>query len=50
MNNHLRTHGSEGAAEPGRDGLGLVGPGQPAWPTLRVGSALLSLNPKDLQP
>jgi hypothetical protein len=26
VHNHLRTHGSEGATEPGRDGHGPVGP------------------------
>jgi hypothetical protein len=50
VHNHLRTHGSEGATGPGRDGPGPVGPGQPAQPTLVVGSARLSLHPKDLQP
>jgi hypothetical protein len=50
MHNHLRTHGSEGATEPGRDGPGPVGPGRPTWPTPGVGSAPLSLHPKDLQP
>jgi hypothetical protein len=33
LHNHLRTHGSEGATKPGRDGPGSVGPGRPAWPT-----------------
>jgi hypothetical protein len=46
----MGTHGSEGATEPGRDGPGPVGPSRPAWPTPRVGSAPLSLHPKDLQP
>jgi hypothetical protein len=38
VHNHLRTHGSEGATEPGRDGLGPVGPSRPAWPTPGFGS------------
>jgi hypothetical protein len=46
----MRTHGSEGATEPSRDGPGLVGPSRPAWPTPRVGSAPLSLHSKDLNP
>jgi hypothetical protein len=46
----MRTHGSEGATEPGMDGPGPVGPSRPAWPSHRVGSAPLSLHPKDLQP
>jgi hypothetical protein len=50
VHNHLRTHGSEGATEAGRIGLGLVGPGRPAQPSSGVGSAPLSLHPKDLQP
>jgi hypothetical protein len=29
----MRTHGSEGATEPGRDGPGPVGPSRPAWPS-----------------
>jgi hypothetical protein len=29
----MRTHGREGATEPGQDGPGPVGPGRPAWPT-----------------
>jgi hypothetical protein len=33
VHNHLRTHGSEGATEPGRDGPGPVGPGRPTQPT-----------------
>jgi hypothetical protein len=41
MHNHMRTHGSEGATEPGRDGPGPVGPSRPAWPTSGVGSAPL---------
>jgi hypothetical protein len=32
--NYMRTHGREGATEPGQDGPGPVGPSQPAWPTL----------------
>jgi hypothetical protein len=50
VHNHMRTHGSEGATEPGRDGHGSVSPSRPVWPTLSVGSAPLSLHPKDLQP
>jgi hypothetical protein len=46
----MRTHGSGGATELGRGGPGPVGLGQPAWPTPDVGSAPLSLHPKDLQP
>jgi hypothetical protein len=42
----MRTHGSEGATEPGRNGLGLVGPGWPAQPTPGVGSAPLFLAPE----
>jgi hypothetical protein len=38
MHNHMRTHGSEGATEPGRDGPRSVGPSRPAWPTPGVGS------------
>jgi hypothetical protein len=50
VHNHLRTHGSEGATEPGPNGPGPVGPGQPAKPTSGVSSAPLSLHPKELQP
>jgi hypothetical protein len=50
VHKHMRTHGSEGAIETGWDGPGPVGPSRPAWPTSRVGSAPLSLYPKDLQP
>jgi hypothetical protein len=46
VQNHIRTHGSEGAIEPGRDGLGLVGPSRPPWPTLGVGSAPPFLAPE----
>jgi hypothetical protein len=35
VHNHLRTHGSEGAMDPGRDGPGPVSPGRPAQPTPR---------------
>jgi hypothetical protein len=45
----MRTHGSERATEPGRDGPGSVGPSRPAWPTSGVGSAPLFLHPKILQ-
>jgi hypothetical protein len=43
----MRTHGSEGATEPGRDGPGPVGPVRPAWPTPEVGSAPLLLARED---
>jgi hypothetical protein len=33
VHNHLRTHGIEGATEPGQDRPGPVGPGRPAQPT-----------------
>jgi hypothetical protein len=46
----MRTHGSDGATEPGRDGPGPIGPSRLAWPSSGVGSAPLSLHPKDLQP
>jgi hypothetical protein len=46
----MRTHERKGATEPGQDGPGTVSPSKLAWPTLRVGSAPLSLHPKDLQP
>jgi hypothetical protein len=41
VHNHLRTHGSEGATEPVRNGPGPVGPVRPAWPTPGVDSAPL---------
>jgi hypothetical protein len=52
VHNHLRTHGSEGATEPGRDGPGPVG--RPAQPTPGVGSAPFPctrriFNPKTLE-
>jgi hypothetical protein len=50
VHNHTRTHGSEGATEPGRDGHGPVSPSRPALPSSGVGSAPLSLHSKDLQP
>jgi hypothetical protein len=51
----VRTHRSEGATEPGRDGPGPVGPSRPAWPTpglVRLPLPLSwwvwrSFNPKD---
>jgi hypothetical protein len=46
----MRTHGSEGATEPGRDGPGPVVPSRSAWPSSKVGSAPLFLHPKELQP
>jgi hypothetical protein len=51
MHNHLRTHGSEGATEPGWDGSGPVGPGRLAWPTPDVGSprAPWAVDPKDIE-
>jgi hypothetical protein len=49
VHNHLRTHGSEGATEPGRIGPGPVGLGRLAQPSSGIGSAPLSLHPKDLQ-
>jgi hypothetical protein len=33
VHKYMRTHGSEGVTEPGRDGPGSVGPSQSAWPT-----------------
>jgi hypothetical protein len=48
VHKHMRTHGSEGATEPGQDGPGSVGPSGPAWPSSSVGSTPLSLHPKDL--
>jgi hypothetical protein len=41
VHKYMRTHGSEGATELGRDGPGPVGPSRPAWPTPGVGSAHL---------
>jgi hypothetical protein len=38
VHNYMRIHKSEGATESGRDGLRLVGPSWPAWPTPGVGS------------
>jgi hypothetical protein len=54
VHNHLRTHGNEGATEPGREGPGPVGPGRPAQPTPMAGSAPLPctrriFNPKTLE-
>jgi hypothetical protein len=54
VHNYLRTHGSEGATEPGRDGHGPVGPGRPAQPTPGVGSPPFPctrriFNPKTLE-
>jgi hypothetical protein len=46
VHNHLRTHGSERATEPGRNGPGPVGPGGPAQPTSGVGSAPLFFAPE----
>jgi hypothetical protein len=39
VHNQLRTHRSEGATEPGRNGPGPVGLGRPAQPTPGVSSA-----------
>jgi hypothetical protein len=50
MHNLMRTHGSEGATEPGRGGPRPVGPGRPAQPTSVAGSVSFSLHPKDLEP
>jgi hypothetical protein len=38
VHKYMRTHGSEGAIELGRDGPRLVGLSRSAWPTPRVGS------------
>jgi hypothetical protein len=46
VHNHLRTHGNEGATEPGRDGPGLAAPGRPAQPTPVVGSAPFPCTPR----
>jgi hypothetical protein len=46
----IRTHGREGATEPSWDGPRPVGPSRLVWPSSGVGSAHLSLHPKDLQP
>jgi hypothetical protein len=46
VHKYMRTHGSEGATELGRDGPGPVGPSRPAWPTLGVGSVSFFLHPK----
>jgi hypothetical protein len=46
----MRTHGSERATEPGRDGPGPVGPSRLTWPSYGAGSAPLSFHSKDLQP
>jgi hypothetical protein len=50
----MKTHGSEGATEPGRGGPRPVGPGRPAQPTSEVGSAPFPctrriFNPKTLE-
>jgi hypothetical protein len=50
VHKYMRTRGSEGATKPGLDGPRPVGPSRPAWPTPGVGSALLFLHPKILQP
>jgi hypothetical protein len=42
VHSHLRTHGCEGATEPGRDEPGPVSPSRPAWPSSGVGSAPLA--------
>jgi hypothetical protein len=54
VHNHTRTHGSEGATEPSRDGHRPVGPSRPAWPTSGVGSTPFPctrriFNPKSLE-
>jgi hypothetical protein len=53
VHNHLRTHRSEGATEPVRDGLEPVGPSRPAWPSPGVGTTTFPctrriFNPKSL--
>jgi hypothetical protein len=50
VHKYMRTNGSEGATEPGRDGPGPVGPRQLAWPTPGVASVSFFLHPKILQP
>jgi hypothetical protein len=50
VHNYMRTHGSEGATEPGRGEPWPVGPGRPAQPTSVAGSAPLSLHPKVFNP
>jgi hypothetical protein len=50
VHKYMRTHGSEGATEPGRDGPGPIGPSRRAWPTPGVSSAPLFSHPKILQP
>jgi hypothetical protein len=47
VHKYMRTHGSEGATESGRDGPGLVGPSRLAWTTPWVGSAPLFLARED---
>jgi hypothetical protein len=54
VHNHLRTHGSEGATEPGRIGPGPVGLDRWAQPSSGVGSAPFPctrriFNPKTLE-
>jgi hypothetical protein len=54
LHKHMRTHGSEGATELGRDGPRPVGPSRSTWPTSRVGSApfrctLRIFNPKSVE-
>jgi hypothetical protein len=46
VHNHVRTHGSEGATEPGQNGPGPVGLGRPAQPTSGVGSSPPFLAPE----
>jgi hypothetical protein len=50
VHKYMRTHWSEGETKPGWDGPGPIGPSQPARPTPGVGSALLFMHPKILQP
>jgi hypothetical protein len=50
VHKHMRTHGSEGATEPGRDVPGPVDQNRPAWPTPGVGSAPFSCTRRTFNP
>jgi hypothetical protein len=50
VHKYMRTHESEEATEPSRDGPGPVGPSRTAWPTPGASSASFFLHPKILQP